>query len=68
MARWTAIVALLLGMGFTAFQSFSAPAERGAPVTAMDGPTGFPPPDSMTDGPTGFPTPVPPPPEALFAR
>lgn len=42
MARWMAIVALLLGVGLTAFESFTAPARRESPVTIMEGGSGFP--------------------------
>lgn len=62
MARWAAIVALLLGVGFTAFQSFSDPMLADRPVTqqAMEGGTGFPtPPPWLAEGGTGFPTPPP---------
>lgn len=61
MARWTAIVALLLGVGFTAFESFSAPARRNAPLTISmtEGGSGFPTPQPLTEGGSGFPTPPP---------
>lgn len=61
MARWMAIVALLLGVGFTAFDSFSTSAGREAPVTIqmMEGGTGFPTPPAFAEGGTGFPTPPP---------
>jgi hypothetical protein len=62
MARWVAIVALLLGVGFTAFESFSDPTRRESPVTvqAMEGGSGFPtPPPYLTEGGSGFPTPPP---------
>ncbi len=62
MARWVAIVALLLGMGFTAFESFSEQSGRESPVTAqrMEGGSGFPtPPPAFTEGGSGFPTPPP---------
>jgi hypothetical protein len=42
MARWLAIVALLLGMGLTAFESFSASTDSEAPVTIMEGNTPWP--------------------------
>ena len=44
MARWMAIVALLLGVGLTAFESFSPADTREAPmVQAMEGAIGTPP-------------------------
>jgi hypothetical protein len=43
MARWLAIVALLLGMGFTAFESFTPATERGGTVRTMEGVTPIPP-------------------------
>jgi hypothetical protein len=62
MARWTAIVALLLGVGFTAFESFTTPARRESPVTIQmtEGGSGFPtPPPYVAEGGSGFPTPPP---------
>ena len=62
MARWVAIVALLLGVGFTAFESFSDPSRRDSPVTIQraEGGSGFPtPPPYVTEGGSGFPTPPP---------
>lgn len=62
MARWVAIVALLLGVGFTAFESFSEPSGRESPVTAQraEGGSGFPTPyPDLTEGGSGFPTPYP---------
>ena len=61
MARWVAIVALLLGMGFTAFESFTDDAERDSPVTIMrgEGGSGFPTPAPYYEGGSGFPTPAP---------
>jgi hypothetical protein len=47
MARWVAIVALLLGVGLTAFESFSAEDGHTTPDT------------EMTEGGSGFPTPPP---------
>jgi hypothetical protein len=49
MARWMAIVALLLGMGLTAFESFSASTDHGGQVRIMEGGTPPPPPDRLTD-------------------
>lgn len=61
MARWMAIVALLLGMGFTAYDAFSTPTRREAPVTIqmMEGGSGFPTPEAVYEGGSGFPTPEP---------
>ena len=50
MSRWVAIVALLLGMGFTAFESFTAPTERDSTVRSMEG--GIPPPPPYVSGGT----------------
>jgi|KBSSwiStaDraftv2_1062776.scaffolds.fasta_scaffold2098219_2 hypothetical protein len=47
MARWVAIVALLLGLGLTAFESFSDEAVSATPTTGL------------TEGTGGFPTPPP---------
>lgn len=60
MARWMAIVALLLGFGFTAFESFNAPLSREAPmVQSMEGGSGFPTPrPSLTDVSSGASTPA----------
>jgi hypothetical protein len=52
MSRWVAIVALLLGMGFTAFESFTAPAERESTVRTMEGGVSHPPPGLSADGTT----------------
>jgi hypothetical protein len=50
MARWMAIVALLLGFGFTAFESFSSPETRDAPmVQSMEGGMGFPTPRPLME-------------------
>jgi hypothetical protein len=43
MARWFAIVALLLGLGFTAYESFSPSIDHSTPVRTMEGGTGIPP-------------------------
>lgn len=44
MARWMAIVALLLGVGLTAFESFSPAGTREAPmIQSMEGGMGTPP-------------------------
>ena len=51
MSRWVAIVALLLGMGFTAFESFTAPTERDSTVRSMEGGI-MPPPPNVTSGGT----------------
>jgi hypothetical protein len=62
MARWVAIVALLLGVGFTAFESFSDPSQRDSPVTIQrsEGGSGIPtPPPYLTEGGSGIPTPAP---------
>jgi hypothetical protein len=62
MARWVAIVALLLGVGFTAFESFDESSRRESPVTMQrsEGGSGFPtPPPNVTEGGSGFPTPPP---------
>jgi hypothetical protein len=53
MARWVAIVALLLGMGFTAFESFSA-TDGQAPIRSMDGGSSIPP-DKLADGGSSIP-------------
>ena len=47
MARWVAIVALLLGMGLTAYESFNDEAVNATPTT------------EFTEGGSGFPTPPP---------
>ena len=60
MARWVAIVALLLGVGFTAFESFSDPSQRDSPVTIMrsEGGSGWPtPPPALTEGGSKLTTP-----------
>jgi hypothetical protein len=58
MARWFAIVALLLGMGFTAFDSFSASTVHEPRVRIMEGGHPWPPPpDRLTDGGTDTQTP-----------
>ena len=53
MGRWLAIVALLLGMGFTAFESFTAPAERESTVRSMEG--AIQPPPNLSAGGTVTP-------------
>lgn len=62
MARWMAIVALLLGVGFTAFESFTAPAVSGSTtIQSMEGGTPWPPPSSpqpsLMEGGTPWPPP-----------
>ena len=47
MARWVAIVALLLGVGLTAFESFNDDTMNTTPTT------------ELTEGTGGFPTPPP---------
>lgn len=49
MARWVAIVALLLGMGLTAFESFGTSTGRESQVRIMDGNSPMPP-DKLTGG------------------
>jgi hypothetical protein len=43
MARWMAIVALLLGVGFTAFESFNTGTSDSQRVYSMEGGSEFPP-------------------------
>jgi hypothetical protein len=47
MARWVAIVALLLGVGLTAYESFTDDAVNATPTPAF------------AEGGSGFPTPPP---------
>ena len=42
MVRWVAIVALLLGVGFTAFESFSDDGQMTPTTEATEGGSGFP--------------------------